>query len=254
MKTTLTTIIISILANAISSASVIANYDFSNSGSVVDIPDSLAEPLTSDTNVTASSFSTGSGFDGRVVVAPGITSGSDNLGNTGYGTGNGFLFANRGSGVNTNGTQAQAFSQNEFFEVSIAPDPNHQINYTSLSFFAWVNNKNRGADQFAVTSSIDGHSIIEILGSGEISPNSVGVTASNALAYDIDLSGAQFQNTTSATTFRIYVWDGGSNTSSSLVGLDNLVFDGTVTAIPEPSLPSLLIISLGSLAIRRRRS
>jgi len=252
MKPSLIIIIASIITEG--TATVVANYDFSNSGTPTDLPNTFAEPLTSDPNITASSFSNGPGFTGSVVVAPGISTGSDSLGNTGYGTGNGFLYANRGSGVNTNGTEAEAFTDGEYFEVTITPETNYEINFTTLSFYSWVNNKNRGADQFTVTSSIDGHSLLNAIGVGEISPNSSGVTANNALSYNINLSAPQFQNIDTSTTFRIYVWSGGSTTSSSLVGFDNLVFDGDVSIIPEPSTTIILGAGLGALVMRRRRS
>ncbi len=231
----------------------LAGFDFENSAVAVDIPASEAEAFRVASHISVGSFSTGVGFTGRVVSALGVSTGSDNLGNTGYSLGDGFLYANRGSGVNTNGTQAQAFSQGEYFEVTLTPDAQYEMSFNTLSFYAWVNNKSRGADQFAVTSSIDGHSVVNILGSGEISPSSSGVTVANALAYDIDLTGMQFQGVTSATSFRIYVWDGGSNTSTSLVGIDNLVFDGEVNNIPEPTSVVLLGIGLvGFSSVRRR--
>jgi len=244
---------VALLSLSCADSAVIAAFDFENANQAVDLPTSYSEPHVTNSEVSVGSFTSGSGFTGRVASGTGISSGFDNLGNSGYDTGEGFLFANRGSGVNTNGTQAQAFSDNEYFEITVTPNANHEISFTTLSFYAWVNDKSRGADQFGVTTSIDGHTATNMVGLGEISPASSGVTVTNALAYNIDLSGAQFQNVTSATTFRIYVWDGGSNTSASLVGFDNLVFDGTVSPIPEPSSNLLLAFFAVCCVMKRKR-
>ena len=138
-------------------AAVIAAFDFESIDSIEDLPTSLAEPHLTDPSVSVGSFTNGSGFTGRIVDGSGITSGQDNLGNSGYSTQDGFLFANIVNGVNTNGSQSEAFAQNEYFEITLTPSANHEISYTTLSFYAWVNNKSRGADQFGVTSDIDGH-------------------------------------------------------------------------------------------------
>ena len=233
------TCLIAIIAISVTvQADIIARWDF---------VDDNGAALSFDPNVTASNFTSGPGFSLGFPDAQGISSGSDNLGNTGYDTGEGFLFTSIGNGVNTNGTQPKHLQDGEYFEVSITPDAGNTISYDTLSFFAFVNDKNRGADQFVVTSSIDGHNATQILGSGEISPS--GVNATNALAYDIDLTGSQFQDVSTATDFRIYLYDAGNNENISLTGLDNLVFEGVVTvAVPEPNLHGrTLLWSLSAL-------
>ena len=51
----------------------------------------------------------------------------------------------------------------------------------------------------------------------------------------IDLSAPAFQDITTATTFRLYIFDSGVDTASNGLRLDNVVLNGDVLVVPEPS-------------------
>jgi hypothetical protein len=73
------------------------------------------------------------------------------------------------------------------------------------------------------------------------------LVAGGSQSATLDLSGAAFQNITTATTFRIYGWDNIS--TSGNLRVDDVQLNGTVA--PEPS--TALLGSLGVLALLRRR-
>ena len=105
-------------------------------------------------------------------------------------------------------------------------------------------------------TSIDGFvDSADIAGSEELTVGAnTGTPVYPIIGGSIDLSGAQFQNITTTTEFRFYLSDdtGGSD---YIHRIDNVVLNGTVTAVPEPS--SLALLGAGAAllaaALRRRK-
>lgn len=132
---------------------------------------------------------------------------------------------------------AQAITNAVFFSFTVTP--NASMSLTDLQFDAARGGGGtpRGYD---IRSSVD--NFATDLGTADLAtvrPTYTHVT--------IDLSGAAFQNLTTPTTFRFYVYSPGGGSS---VDFDNIVLNGAAT--PEPA--SLSLVGLGGLTLLRRRA
>jgi len=215
----------SLLLAAPAHAAVIANYNFNSN-----LASSDTEP-----NSTASNF-----------VAT-VTNGSS--GNFGRSTG-GNIFA-RSNGL-TGTTAAAAVSHGNFWSFSVTPVSGQMLNLTTLTFQTAHADTNTGAGagntavtmNFFVRSSVDGFAA------------NVGDTFSQAyptsfIDRTVNLSGAAFQNLDSTVTFRLYVFESAEVDTNQGVRWDNVVLNGEVVAIPEPS--AALLGGIGALLLLRRR-
>jgi hypothetical protein len=206
-------------------ATIIANYEFTNDTTANVILPTSGDATTSDADVTAGSWTSGAGFTGAVTAA-------------------GSMFTSIGNGVTANNTLlSTAITNNDYFEVTIGATEGNEISYSELTFDALVANVARSATEYAIVSSINGYTEANVISSGSLTTTSAG--------YTVDLSGTEYQNVDTDTTFRIYVWGAGSTASSSLTSFDNIEFTGTV--IPEPATIGMLGLgSVALLAFRRR--
>lgn len=237
------------LLAASANAAVIKNYQFTGSAP------SAFDPTTSTiASATAGAFS---GGDVTAKLAGvGDVTGLDAQDNTGFDTGAGAAYTNGANGLTTGGsTQANAFANNDYFTFTVSANTGFELDLTSLTFKGARNNAD-AAESWALTSSIDGHTVGNIIDSGAI-------TGSNNQAgtYDsfvVDLSDTQFQNIAAETDveFRIYFYGYDTTVSSRSTYVDNVVLNGAVTAIPEPGSFALIAgcLALTSVMIRRRRA
>ena len=89
---------------------------------------------------------------------------------------------------------------------------------------------------------------------------SVGGVEAASGSVNISLSGAPFQNLTTATTFRLWTWGNQGGSSGSAWALDDLTINGDISVIPEPGTLGLLAIAFvgllgmifGSSSIRKQ--
>lgn len=89
---------------------------------------------------------------------------------------------------------------------------------------------------WAVRSSLDGYA-------ANLASGSVTTPTQTWLPASVNLSSAfDFQD--SAVTFRIYVWDGGDNSTFRYGYIDNVVLNGTVVPVPEPVNVALGVFGL----------
>lgn len=138
-------------------------------------------------------------------------------------------------------TQGDSFTGDAYWSISLAPEAGNSISLTSLTFDLTVFNSGRSPSYY-LSSNVDGFS------------TPIGSVATNQTsgAVTIDLSGAQFQNLSSGTELRLYLWsENGAGSSGSRWLFDNVTVNGSV-AVPEPA--SLALVALGgvSLALVRR--
>lgn len=214
-------IVLSFIAPA--PAAVIVLYNFTGSSYA---------PSSTDPNATASTISAGAGpFSVSINTIVGNPAPSLEFGVTGI-------------------DSSAAFNANNYFTFTITPVASGTLSLTNITLDLAHSWNNAVAQGFDIYTSVGGFaSTAAIVGSGSRS-----VAGANVFQnLSVDLSGASFQNLTSAITFRIYFYDGASvGTSHQL--LDNLTINGTAV-VPEPTSLALIASALagGTLFLRRRR-
>lgn len=203
-----------VMASAVSSANTIAGFTFASDLS----------PTTEDANVTVSALGSGTG----VTVAQSVTDG-----------GNAFVRASV-TGLND---LAGAITANEYVSFTVTPGAGVELDLTSLTLRAGYTNSNSYTNKIltqTVLTDIDGFTAAAALGSVSTANTS---TDNGSVVYqtlNIDLTGVQFQDITTATEFRIYLSDN-TNSTNIIHRMDDIVLSGTVNA-PRPAQPNLLLI------------
>jgi len=206
------------------SAATLANYTFlSNSDSSSD----------SDANSTASAVTAGAGISANFAFNA---------------TGN--PAPSRGVGADvTLTTEALAITGNDYFTFTLTPSPGFEMDLTSLSleFDASYNTVDRG---YSIRSNVDSYAVTLL---SYVEPLNTG-SSGTFLSQSLNLTGASFQNLTSAITFRIYTYDN-AGSPGSYMRFDNIVLSGDLSAVPEPGSLSLLTAVAGMFGLiwlRRR--
>jgi hypothetical protein len=148
-----------------------------------------------------------------------------------------------------------SFDSTKYFEFTITPNSGYQFDLTQLSFNYGAQRENDVPfynTTIVLRSSVDtfGSDIVSnpdpIFASSNVNSNTTPNSAT------LDLTGASFQNLTTATTFRIYVFDN-SNTNQNITRLDDIEITGSVSVIPEPSTIALLLAGTIMLVALRHR-
>lgn len=132
----------------------------------------------------------------------------------------------------------------DYFEATLTPDAGYSLNLDSVSFYIRLSSFD-GPRSWALTSSQDGHATPL----GRLFSWQTGRTGD----YSFPL-GAAFDAVTSPVTFRLYGFQ--SVLSSQRATLDDLIFDGSLTVVPEPHEYAALagLGLLGFAAWRRPRA
>jgi hypothetical protein len=138
---------------------------------------------------------------------------------------------------------ASAVTNNSFYQFEVTPNAGSTMNLTSLTFDGSTAT-NAPSNGYVVRSSADGYaSDLQTAGFTTQYP-----TFTN---YSVSLTGSQFQNLTSAISFRVYTYRTlGSGASAAY---DNLKLTGTVATVPEPSTYALAAIATGTIGYLARR-
>jgi hypothetical protein len=232
-------------ASLTSQAATIIGYDFTDGSEDVSFEDSN---VSSSFNLNTSS--TGFATNATVGDSTGATEGIE------FSTTAGNFRAPNGS-LKTGSLDA-AITAGDYFSFTITPDSGFELDLDAIIFSASRAADNpRSAESWALMSSITGFESAD----ASIETGVVTTVAGGVADYEqfsIDLSeNSLFQNITSTTEFRVYVWGGTSNSSSSAVNYDNVgvIGDVSAVAVPEPGTFALLAgcFALSSVMFRRRR-
>lgn len=198
------------------SAAVIVNYDFS-----VDANPTTQLVNTSSTAVNSTSAQwTGSSNNGRSTA------------------GNFF-----GRGPKT--TELTSYIQ-----FTVSADPTYVFDLTQLSYgyqMSQIQSANPRSFTFETRSSVDGFGSAI---SGTYSTNPVTAGGASFHTATFDLSGGTYDGL-DEVTFRLYVTGNVTPNTNDIARWDNILVEGGVTLIPEPS--AALLGGLGVLLLLRRR-
>lgn len=224
---------VGLMTSASLSATTIAQYTFASNLSAT----------TEDANLTASAVTIGSGLAGDANRSSGTFS----------------LYA-RTSATAHGGTISlgSAIPGNDYFSFTVGADSGFEMDLTSFEFDLGYT-RNGGYDnknlRAYVLTSIDGFTTGGLIGYETVA---IGANTSSAVypngTKTISLAGAQFQDITSNTEFRLYLSDD-TNNSNVMHRIDNLTLNGEVVAVvPEPGNFALIggLLALGWVMIRRR--
>lgn len=146
----------------------------------------------------------------------------------------------------TGTTLAESISGNDFIQFVVIPNLNTSLDLTSF-VFRWDRSAN-GPSSVALRSSADGFSA----NLGQLTGlTSGGAATSTNRTMNFLLSGI-----TSTVTFRLYGFDGTSGGTGGFDTADNapnVILNGTITAIPEPSSLVLVGFAFAGASLFRRR-
>lgn len=157
---------------------------------------------------------------------------------------------NRFGGTSWSIALADSIANGDYIQFIVAPTSGFKFTATSLDF-VWDRSPT-GPSSVELRSSVDGFGS----GLGQVTGMASGGTTT---VRTINISG--LSDITTATTFRLYGF-GGTNSSFGTGGFDtengstspNVVFNGTVSAVPEPSALLLVGSIIGAGLLRRRRA
>jgi trimeric autotransporter adhesin len=135
------------------------------------------------------------------------------------------------------GWNSTSFDGNDYFSWTLTPGSGFQLDLVSLVYSGQASGT--GPTTFAFRSSLDSFS--------------ANIGAPSATGTTISLSNASFQNLTTPVEFRLYGWNASSATGTFSV--NDFTFNGSVSAIPEPSTYAALfgVLSLGLAVARKHR-
>lgn len=134
-----------------------------------------------------------------------------------------------------------------YVEFVLTPNAGQQLNLTAIQFLARIDRGTElGPRDIRVSLFIGANTTPQA--SMDFSPSG---HALNPFAFDF----ADF-STASSVTVRFYGWDVPNNKNGPLA-LDNVALDGTITPVPEPTVPALVLFScawIGAAFYRRFRN
>jgi hypothetical protein len=139
-------------------------------------------------------------------------------------------------------SEAAAVAANDYVAFTITPQAGYDLDLSSLTYSCIGGAPSFGPMTFFLRSSVDGFAA---------TLDTVTRTNQFPTGRTIDLTGPSFQNLATATTFRVYLYDGGNNSTDDAGRVDSVVLNGTVAVVPEPSVLSLLALTLTTATAAR---
>ena len=151
---------------------------------------------------------------------------------------------------------AGAIAADDYYEFTVTPDAGYEASYDRLYALMAVNVVDNEITAVLMSDAAGFTAGNEHDSQVATGPAAGSGAQDNALNFSF---GAALQNVTSAVTFRLYLYQGGT-AGANRVGLghiffndgaDDLRLEGSVALVPEPA--SLALLGLGSLAMLRRK-
>lgn len=165
-------------------------------------------PITGTNPNTANPYTTGQTVNANITAS-------------GIGRGSGVPGANATDRYAATGWNSASLDANDYFEFTLTPNTGIAISYISFAF-TLQNSATGPTTNFAVRSSLDGFTT-------DI-PATIASGATPGVLNTVDLSGAAFQNLSTATTFRIFAW-GATNVNGTL-SVNSFTFNGVTGVLP----------------------
>jgi hypothetical protein len=177
------------------------------------IANSLFAQSIFDNPITGTNTSAANPYTAGQTVDPNITV-------TGIGRGPGTLAANSIDSYNANNwNNGGAIDLTDYFTFTLTPNAGKAINFVSFVFT--LQRSNQGPVNIALRSSVD--AFTANIGSP--------ATSTGSTLNTISLSGASYQNITTAIEFRIYGWN--STNNGGALSVNDFTFNGvTGTVLP----------------------
>ena len=163
-------------------------------------PPIWTNPITGTTPNASNPYTTGDVKNANVTVS-------------GIGRGSGITGGNATDRYNANGWNSTSLDANDYFYFTITPSSGYQVNFTSFVYTSQASTP--AGMSFALRSSVDNYA--------------TDIGTATVTGTTIDLSGASFQNISSAITFRLYAWGAGS--SANTFSVNSFSFNGSVDVV-----------------------
>lgn len=163
----------------------------------------FGNPITGPNPNTADPYITGQTVDINLTVS-------------GIGRGAGIAGVNANDRYNARDWNGITLAPNDYFEFTLTPNAGYQIDFSNFVYTGQASAT--GATNVAFRSSID--AFATDIGTATIT----GTT--------IDLTGAAFQNITTAITFRVYAW--GATETTGTFSINDFAFNGAVILVGTP--------------------
>ncbi|HOW32106.1 MAG TPA: hypothetical protein PLP88_11080, partial [Bacteroidales bacterium] len=167
----------------------------------------FANPITGSSPGNSNPYTTNQTFNANISVS-------------GIGRGTGVTGATGNDRYNTTGwTTTTSIDVNDYFEFILTPNLGYKINFDNLNFT--FQRSNSGPSVFKVRTSLDAFNsdLGTFNNTGDNSPSNV----------TLQLTGAQFDDITSAITFRIYAHTAASSTATA--SINDFIFYGNVSCV-----------------------
>lgn len=158
-------------------------------------------PITGINPNTANPYTTGQ------TVDPNLTA-------TGIGRGSGISGTNGNNRYNANSWNTVGIDLTAYYEFTITPNSGRSVSFISFVYTAQASGT--GPTTFAFRTSLDGFT------TDVGTPTATGAT--------IDLSAPQYQNVSSAITFRIYGWN--ASGAAGTFSIDGFTYNGLTGVLP----------------------
>jgi hypothetical protein len=178
-------------------------------------------------------------IDGQTNSISALTAGqtvNSNLTVSGLSIGPGNLSSTANNSYRANSWESSAIDLNDYFNWTLTPNAGFNLNLGSIQYDG--QRTGNGPTLFALRSSLDNFA--------------TNIGTATAADTTISLTATEYQNITSAISFRLYAW--GAAGSNEGFAIQDFNFSGSLTPVPEPTtiLGVGAVIGLSFGAIRKR--